>query len=270
MALLSYPIEYTEEDASLVRGTLLLEDAVSYPLNSRGSGFYRPGKIKLEGGAELDLALYHNDATAKFIYLRDERTDADLLKLIWLEQGEIAKIKSLRLPGQLCLGSERTRLIGRAIQGVLGAPNIRTSIARQRQENIAIFPIAREGLKYQVAEALFENHGFYCDEIVLEAHQDSRLYVTFTVAGELAAGVSLAARARWEEFLGPFHILPFTADVSWEYGRAYRFLRENGLLIGTNDLWIAATGLAYRVPVVTRNVEHYRRVPDLEVLAYRP
>ncbi len=170
MALLSYPIEYTEEDASLVRGTLLLENAVSYPLNSRGSGFYRPGKIKLEGGAELDLALYHNDATAKFIYLRDERTDADLLKLIGLEQGEIAKIKSLRLPGQLCLGSERTRLIGRAIQGVLGAPNIRTSIARQRQENIAIFPIAREGLKYQVAEALFENHGFYCDEIVLDAH----------------------------------------------------------------------------------------------------
>ncbi len=103
----------------------------------------------------------------------------------------------------------------------------------------------------------------------LEAHEDARLYVTFTVAGELAAGLSLAGRARWEESIGPFHILPFTADVSWEYGRAYRYLRANGLLIGSNDLWIAATGLAYRMPIVTRNVEHYRRVPDLQVAPYR-
>lgn len=103
----------------------------------------------------------------------------------------------------------------------------------------------------------------------LEAHEDARLYITFTVAGELAAGLSFGTRERWEEFLGPFHILPFTADVSWQYGRAYRYLRENGLLIGANDLWIAATALAYGMPVVTRNLEHYRRVPDLQVEAYR-
>jgi len=46
-------------------------------------------------------------------------------------------------------------------------------------------------------------------------------------------------------------------------------LKENGLLIGSNDLWIAATALAYRMPVVTGNVEHYRRVPDLQVESYR-
>jgi len=103
----------------------------------------------------------------------------------------------------------------------------------------------------------------------LEGHQDARLYVTFTVAGGLAAGSSFAARSRWEEFLGPFHILPFTADVSWEYGRAFRYLRDNGLLIGANDLWIAATALAYRMPLVTRDTEHYRRVPDLDVESYR-
>lgn len=170
MALYSYPIEYTEEDASRVRGTLVLEDAVEYRLNSQGSGFYRSGKIVLDGGAELDLELYHNDATSRFIYLRDLRTDADLLQLVGLDQAEIAKIKTLRMPGQLCLGADRVNLIGQAIRGVLGSPNLRQSIGRQHQENIAIFPIAREGLKYQVAEALFENHGYYCDEIVLDAH----------------------------------------------------------------------------------------------------
>jgi predicted nucleic acid-binding protein len=33
-------------------------------------------------------------------------------------------------------------------------------------------------------------------------------------------------------------------------------------------LLVAATGLAYRMPVVTRNVPHYRRVPGLRVEAY--
>lgn len=102
----------------------------------------------------------------------------------------------------------------------------------------------------------------------LEANEDARLYLPFIVAGELAAGASLGDRARWEAFLAPFYVLASTADVSWHYGRAYRYLQENGRLIGGNDLWIAATGLAYGMPVVTRNTEHYRRVPGLEVVGY--
>jgi predicted nucleic acid-binding protein len=102
----------------------------------------------------------------------------------------------------------------------------------------------------------------------LESHPDARLYLSFIVAGELAAGTSMADRGRWETFLVPFYVLPSTADVSWEYGRAWRYLQENGRLIGGNDLWIAATGLAYRMPVLTRNLEHYRRVPGLEVEGY--
>ena len=102
----------------------------------------------------------------------------------------------------------------------------------------------------------------------LEAHEDARLFVTFTVAGELAAGTTLGERARWVEFLAPFHVLASTADVCWHYGQAYRYLQDNGLLIGANDLWIAATGLAYRMPVVTRNGQHYRRVPGLQVEGY--
>jgi tRNA(fMet)-specific endonuclease VapC len=102
----------------------------------------------------------------------------------------------------------------------------------------------------------------------LEANESARLYLPFVVAGELAAGTSLADRQRWEAFLAPFYVLMSTPDVCWEYGRTYRYLQENGRLIGGNDLWIAATGLAYRMPVITRNVEHYRRVPGLEVEPY--
>ena len=48
----------------------------------------------------------------------------------------------------------------------------------------------------------------------------------------------------------------------------FRYLRDNGLLIGPNDLWIAATGLVTGMPVVTRNEAEFRRVPELEVLGY--
>ncbi|MDH4066039.1 MAG: type II toxin-antitoxin system VapC family toxin [Acidobacteriota bacterium] len=102
----------------------------------------------------------------------------------------------------------------------------------------------------------------------LEANGDARLYLSFIVVGELAAGLSMRDRARWEAFLAPFYVLPSTAEVSWRYGRAFRHLQDDGRLIGANDLWIAATGLAYGMPIVTRNVEHFRRVPGLEVASY--
>jgi predicted nucleic acid-binding protein len=74
------------------------------------------------------------------------------------------------------------------------------------------------------------------------------LYITPVVAGELAAGAATDGRHRWEESVAPFEVLPITPDVSWEYGQAARYLRANGLLIGANDLWIAAAALAYGKP----------------------
>ena len=102
----------------------------------------------------------------------------------------------------------------------------------------------------------------------LERRLSERFYLTFTVAGELAAGPRVDDRQRWETFISPFHVLVCNKDVCWEYGKACRYLRDNGLLIGSNDLWIAATALAHGMPVVTRNEDHYRRVPGLSVRSY--
>jgi tRNA(fMet)-specific endonuclease VapC len=102
----------------------------------------------------------------------------------------------------------------------------------------------------------------------LEDHGAANLYVTFTVAGELAAGPEVHDRERWERFLRPFRVLPANPDVCWRYGRIHRHLQDNGRLIGANDIWIAATALAHGMPLVTRNEKHFRRVPDLRVLSY--
>jgi len=103
---------------------------------------------------------------------------------------------------------------------------------------------------------------------LLARHAGHRLYLTPTVAGELAAGTSMSDRARWEAFVSPFHVLPLDREVSWHYGSAFRYLQANGLLIGANDLWIAAAGLAYQVPVVSRDARHFERVPGLAVVSY--
>ena len=94
------------------------------------------------------------------------------------------------------------------------------------------------------------------------------MLITSVIAGELAAGVSLSDRARWLAFVRRFRILVSNEEVAWQYGLSYRYLKSNGLLIGANDLWIAAAGIAHEVPVLTRNTDHFRRVPRLEVLSY--
>ncbi len=93
--------------------------------------------------------------------------------------------------------------------------------------------------------------------------------VTETIAGELAVGIPPGSRNEWEALLAPFAVIPIDRSVAWHYGQVHRFLSANGMLIGANDMWIAATSRAHGIAVLTREVAHYRRVPDLGVIAYR-
>ncbi len=103
----------------------------------------------------------------------------------------------------------------------------------------------------------------------LEAHADLPLAITFTIAGELAAGDTLGgSRARWEEFIRPFHLYEYSSDVAWRFGSVFRALKAAGTLIGANDMWIAATALAHGQPLLTRNAREFARVPGLQVESY--
>ena len=103
----------------------------------------------------------------------------------------------------------------------------------------------------------------------LERHAQRRLVVTETIAGELAVGIPPGSRSAWEALLAPFAVIPIDRSVAWHYGQVHRFLSANGMLIGANDMWIAATARAHDIAVLTRDVAHFRRVPDLGVIAYR-
>lgn len=99
----------------------------------------------------------------------------------------------------------------------------------------------------------------------LEKHSQDRFFITFTVAGELACGRSAAAKQQWQRLCRPFPIVSWTPEISWIYGDLYRHLQEKGTLIGANDLWIAATALSKKQPLVSNNIHDFKRVPGLQV-----
>ncbi|NBB80288.1 MAG: hypothetical protein GVY36_12740 [Verrucomicrobia bacterium] len=102
----------------------------------------------------------------------------------------------------------------------------------------------------------------------LLSHTGTRLFVTPTITGEIACGDSMRDRKTWAVFVGYFTCLEHSADVSWHYSSVFRHLKLTGQMIGQNDLWIAAAGLAYQLPVVTRNRLEFARVPHLNVLEF--
>ena len=94
--------------------------------------------------------------------------------------------------------------------------------------------------------------------------------VSAVVRGELLLGAEQSAdpRATREDvlrFLQPFEVAPVDADVARHYAMLRAKLEARGEGIGPNDLWIAATALAWGATLVTGNTREFRRVPRLHV-----
>ncbi len=103
---------------------------------------------------------------------------------------------------------------------------------------------------------------------LLADRADDLLFITFTVVGELACGQSASRRLDWERPRRPYPVLPRTGEISGQYGEIYRALAAKGHLIGTNDMWIAATALSHGMKLVTNNQDEFECVPGLTVITY--
>ena len=69
-------------------------------------------------------------------------------------------------------------------------------------------------------------------------------------------------------FLGDFAILPVTDPIVAHFARLRASLRRDGQLIPDMDLLIAATAITEDLALITRNVRHFARLPDLQL--YQP
>lgn len=73
----------------------------------------------------------------------------------------------------------------------------------------------------------------------------------------------LANRERVEALLAPLSLIPFAGHAAEVYGNIKADLQRNGILIGANDLLIAASAIACGHTLVTRNTKEFQRVHGL-------
>ncbi len=60
-------------------------------------------------------------------------------------------------------------------------------------------------------------------------------------------------------------VLPFDAAVAREYGRIRSLLEQKGMPLPDADLQIAATARYHGLVLVTGNLRHFERIPDLDL-----
>jgi tRNA(fMet)-specific endonuclease VapC len=104
--------------------------------------------------------------------------------------------------------------------------------------------------------------------LALKRLGNHELFLTPTVAGELAAGESMRKHEVWSRFIEPFTLLAINSQVCWIYGELYRALRSKGTVIGANDLWIAAAALAYDEVLLSRNRSDFKKISKLRLETY--
>lgn len=95
------------------------------------------------------------------------------------------------------------------------------------------------------------------------------LGLTTITAFELKAGVRGRKRMCSIECLfAQATLVPFDIHSADASARIYTMLREKRALIGNQDIFIAGISIANHLPLFTRNLAHFERVPGLKL--YQP
>ena len=105
---------------------------------------------------------------------------------------------------------------------------------------------------------------------MLRTLQPHEVSISAVAQAELRLGVLKNTRAKnlatqVELFLAPFECVPFDAVCAAEYARIRSALEQKGVLLGSNDLMIAATALAHDAVLVTSNSRRFEKVRGLKV-----
>jgi len=103
---------------------------------------------------------------------------------------------------------------------------------------------------------------------IAKAGEDS-VCTSVIVAAEIRYGAAKSNSAslaqRIDLILSAVEILPLETPADDHYAAIRHHLTRQGILIGPNDLLIAAHALANNLTVVTANVGEFSRVPGLKV-----
>jgi tRNA(fMet)-specific endonuclease VapC len=108
--------------------------------------------------------------------------------------------------------------------------------------------------------------------ILSRLDEQTRLYVSSTVAGELYFGAERSSRrtenlTEIEAFLLRVVVLPCDLETAAVYGRSKAALASKGRMIPDNDIWIASVAMQYSLTLVSRD-QHMSEVPGLKLAVW--
>jgi tRNA(fMet)-specific endonuclease VapC len=99
--------------------------------------------------------------------------------------------------------------------------------------------------------------------------------ISFITVGEIYFGAekkgwSSKTLSNFLERLKAVVVVPSDHDVCREYGQLRGRLEKAGIVIGDNDLWIAACALRHSTPLISHNRRHFERIPGLQLISLAP
>lgn len=100
----------------------------------------------------------------------------------------------------------------------------------------------------------------------LKANAQTAFHLSMVSVTEFLEGFERAADG--EALLRPFRKLPVDEQVAHKAAEFRRRLRLRGELIGDFDILIAATAVTADMSLVTDNLEHFSRLPEVRLVRY--
>lgn len=86
----------------------------------------------------------------------------------------------------------------------------------------------------------------------------------------MAGAVDTGHRRRIKDYLAGATMLPLDATTAYRAAETSLLLRNAGLTIGAPDCMVAGTALVHGLPLLTRDVREFERVPGIAVLTVGP
>ena len=99
----------------------------------------------------------------------------------------------------------------------------------------------------------------------LTAHGQFRISVItrYEILRGLKAKEALRQIAIFEDRCQKSYVYPLTDDIIVQASDIYAYLHKQGLLISDADILIAATSLVHDLTLITGNLDHFNRIPNL-------
>ncbi len=110
------------------------------------------------------------------------------------------------------------------------------------------------------------------DRLRIKFNEVRNMCISSVTYAELCFGIECGSadlkQERWEQldaFTRMLLIKPWGSEVGRYYGNLRKLLKEQGAIMGNNDLLIAAHAHSIGAVLVSNNIRQYSRLPDLSV-----